>query len=214
MRIDHTLPRQFVIAGTDTGVGKTVVAAILAAGLPSSYWKPIQSGLTETTDTEIVQTLTALPANAILAERYRLTTPISPHASAALDGLIIDPAELRLPDIKGRLIIEGAGGVMVPINNETLLIDVIRSWRLPVLLVGRNRVGAINHTLLSLAVLRSYGIEVLGVVLNGGRDEVNRQAIELHGKTRVLAEVPILPKLCPVTIKKAYASLLEDGGKI
>jgi dethiobiotin synthetase len=207
MKIDQYLPEQFVVAGTDTGVGKTVVSAILAAGLHATYWKPLQSGLSETTDTEMVQRLSALPAGSILTEAYRLTTPISPHASAALDGVRIDPARLRLPEVEGRVIIEGAGGLMVPINNETLLIEVIRQWQLPVLLVARSRLGTINHTLLSLNALRSYGIGVVGVVINGERDEVSRQAIEFYGKVKVLAEVPILTELTPATIKDAYARL-------
>lgn len=212
MRIDQYLPERFVVAGTDTGVGKTVIAAILTAGLRASYWKPLQSGLTETTDTEVVQALSALPASSLLTEAYRLTSPISPHASAALDGITIDPARLRLPTVTGRLIVEGAGGLLVPINSETLLIDLIGQWQLPVLLVTRSRLGTINHTLLSLAALRAHGIGVVGVVMNGESDEVSRQAIEFYGKVRVLAEVPILAELNPGTIRNVYARLFGGDG--
>ncbi len=204
MKIEEYLPRQFVVTGTDTGVGKTVVAAMLVAGLRSSYWKPVQSGLDETTDTEMVQTMSGLADGCTLAEVYRLRTPISPHASAALDGIVIDRQRLRLPEVKGRLIVEGAGGLMVPINDRILLIDVIRDWGLPVLLVARSRLGTINHTLLSLAALRAYGIEVLGVVLNGPADKVSRRAIEHFGEVRVLAEVPVLTELDAASIKAAY----------
>lgn len=212
MRIERYLPRQFVVAGTDTGVGKTVVAALLATGLKAAYWKPIQSGLTETTDTDQVRALSALPEEAILPEAYRLTTPISPHASAALDQVIIDPARLTVPRIEGRLIIEGAGGLMVPLNNETLLIDLLRAWQLPVLLVARSRLGTINHTLLSLAALRALGIQVVGVVMNGEPDAVSRQAIEHYGKIRVLAEVPHLPLLNATTIRETYERVFAGEG--
>jgi len=205
MKIDQYLPRQFVLAGTDTDVGKTLVAAMLAAGLPAAYWKPIQSGLTETTDTEIVRALSGLPGTYFLPEAYRLQTPISPHAAATLDGMVIERQRLKLPSVEGRLIVEGAGGLMVPINDQTLLIDVLGDWGLPVLLVSRSRLGTINHTLLSLAALREYGIEVLGVVMNGGEDTVSRQAIESYGKVKVLAQLPVMAELNPTAIKEAYS---------
>lgn len=212
MKIDEYLPRQFVVAGTDTGVGKTMVAAMLTAGLPSSYWKPIQSGLTEEmTDTETVRALSGLPGDYFLPEAYRLNTPISPHAAAALDGITIERRALRLPLVPGRLIVEGAGGLLVPINDQTLLLDVLQDWRLPVLLVSRSRLGTINHTLLSLAALRGHGLEVVGVVMNGESDAVSRQAIEFYGKIRVLAQVPVLAELNSATIKTAYARLF--GGE-
>lgn len=212
MRIEHYLPQQFVVVGTDTGVGKTVVAAMLAAGLKAAYWKPIQSGLTETTDTDRVRALSGLPESALLPEAFRLRTPISPHASAALDQVVIDPARLSLPRVEGRLIVEGAGGLMVPLNDDTLLIDLIRAWRLPALLVARSRLGTINHTLLSLAALRAYGISVVGVVMNGESDVVSRQAIEFYGKVRVLAEVPVLPRLNAATIRATYEVLFGGEG--
>ena len=210
MRIHEYLPPQFIVAGTDTGVGKTLVSALLAVGLGSSYWKPIQSGLAEMTDTEVVRSLSGLPADSFLPEAYRLGTPISPHASAARDGVVINLKQLSLPQVQGRLIIEGAGGLLVPITDEALLIDVIRAWGLPVLLVARSRVGTINHTLLSLAALRSYGIEVVGVIMNGGNDAVSRHAIEFYGKIMVLAEIPILPELNAVSLKANF-SLIFDG---
>lgn len=209
MRIHDYLPSQFVVVGTDTGVGKTFVSAVLAAGLDASYWKPIQSGLAGGTDTEVVRSLSGLPAQAFLPEAYRLGTPISPHASAALDGVAIKLTQLRLPRMKGRLIIEGAGGLMVPITDEALLIDVIHEWGLPVLLVARSRLGTINHTLLSLAALRAYGINVLGVVMNGGGDAVSRRAIERYGKVVVLAEIPFLTEVNPDSVKALFATLFD-----
>ncbi|MDD5759977.1 MAG: dethiobiotin synthase [Desulfobulbaceae bacterium] len=207
MKICNYLPQQFVIVGTDTGVGKTFVAALLATGLDASYWKPIQSGLEEVSDTELVRYLSGLPSSSFLPESYRLSTPISPHASAAIDGVTIEMERLCLPQVKGRLIVEGAGGVMVPINDDLLLIDVLCQWGLPVLLVGRSLVGTINHTLLTLAALSSYGIAVVGVVMNGGIDTVSRRAIEKYGKVKVLAEVPFFKKLEGGTLKPLFDEL-------
>jgi len=200
------LPRQFVVAGTDTGVGKTLVSAMLVAGLGASYWKPIQSGLGEQTDSDVVHQLCALSKSPCLPEAYRLDAPLSPHAAAAAEGISITRANLRLPKVDGRLIVEGAGGLMVPINRQTLLIDLIVDWSLPVLLVARNRLGVINHTLLSLAALRRSAIEVIGVVLNGGGDAANRQAIETYGEVEVVAEIPALASINQATLRTNYAA--------
>lgn len=212
MRVDQHLPRQLVVTGTDTGVGKTVVAAMLAAGLKASYWKPIQSGLVEGSDTATVRSLSGLPEAALLPEAYRLQAPLSPHAAAALEGVAIDPARLSLPRVEGRLLIEGVGGLMVPINDQTLFIDLIRQWRLPVLLVARSRLGTINHTLLSLYALRAYGIEVVGVVMNGPSDPVSRQAIECYGQVRVLGEVPDIGELNALAIRRTYEQSFGGEG--
>lgn len=203
------LPRQFVVVGTDTGVGKTLVSAMLVAGLGASYWKPIQSGLADQTDSDVVRQLCARPETPCLPEAYRLHAPLSPHAAAAAEGISITRANLRLPKVDGRLIVEGAGGLMVPINRQTLLLDLIVDWGLPVLLVARNRLGVINHTLLSLAALRVSAIEVIGVVLNGGRDAVNRQAIETYGQVEVVAEIPALASISQATLRKAYATFFR-----
>jgi len=204
MRIDDLLPPQFVVAGTDTDVGKTVVAAILASGLRASYWKPLQSGTREGSDADVIRAVSGLPGHLILPEAYRLNTPISPHASAAIDGITIDPGLLGVPTVPGRLIIEGAGGLMVPINNTTLLLDIIETWGLPVLLVARTRLGTINHTLLSLAALKARTIDVVGVVMNGPHDDISRQAIEHFGHVRVLATVPPLPEVTMETIRASF----------
>lgn len=204
MKINQFLPLQFVVAGSDTNVGKTVVSSMLAAGLKSTYWKPIQSGLNECTDTEMVRAVSGLPEQLILAEAYRLSTPVSPHASAALDGITINPDLLSLPKIQGRLIVEGAGGLMVPVNDTTLLIDIIKTWGLPVLLVTSTRLGTINHTLLSLAALRSHEIEVVGVVMNGSPDDISRTAIEHYGRAKVLTTIPHLPEVTVETIKAGF----------
>ncbi len=183
-------PKRFFITGTDTGVGKTVVAAILMAGLGADYWKPIQSGVVEGTDTEMVRRLTGLPAARFWPESYRLAEPLAPHAAAALAGVTIDLGRCRLPEAAApRLLVEGAGGVLAPLNEHQYMLDLMQQLALPVLLVARSSLGTINHTLLSLRALRGAGLEVFGVVLNGPRNEGNRAAICQFGQLPVLGEL-------------------------
>eukprot|EP01035_Chromulina_nebulosa_P066324 gene66324-90778_t len=125
----------FVVTGTDTDVGKTVFAAALAGALGASYWKPVQAGLDPGSDAQCVATLSGLPVSHILPEAYRLTTPCSPHRSAALDGVTIDPARLALPEVDGSLVVEGAGGVLVPVTYDLLFADLFARWAAPVILV-------------------------------------------------------------------------------
>lgn len=190
-------PKAFFITGTDTGVGKTVVSAILAKGLGAAYWKPVQSGLDGETDTETVQSLTALPENHFFPEAYRLRNPLSPHLAAKEDGLHISLETMGLP--KGlspfpHLIVEGAGGLMVPLNERHFMIDLMERLHLPVILVARSGLGTINHTLLSLEMVQRHGLHVWGVVMNGPLNPGNREAITHFGKTEVLAEIePVTP---------------------
>ncbi len=164
------MSRRVVVTGTDTEIGKTVFAAALADQLGASYWKPIQSGLDGETDSEIVARLGGLSSDRILPERYRLKTPVSPHQSAEIDGVHIDARELVVPDTSGRpLVIEGAGGLMVPLDPSTLYIDVFARWRIPVVLCARTTLGTINHSLLSVEALRRRDIDVLGIAFIGDR---------------------------------------------
>lgn len=196
-------PRSVFVAGTDTGIGKTVVSAAVVLGLDGYYWKPIQSGNAEPTDTDRVRAWTRLPEDRFLAEGYVLEAPMSPHASAALDGVTIDAKGLAsAPLPKDRpVVVEGAGGLLVPLNDDLLLVDLIAALGLPVVLVARSGLGTLNHTLLSLAELGRRGIRVHGVVMVGDRHESNRAAIERHGEARVLGEVPILDVIDEVTLR-------------
>jgi dethiobiotin synthetase len=200
------LPDAFFVTGTDTNVGKTVVSAILTAGLRAHYWKPVQSGVIEGTDSNCVAGLTGLPASHFLPETYMLKEPLSPHEAARIDGVSISLTNFKLPERKLRpLVVEGAGGVMVPLNDQHLMLDLIKHLALPVVLVARSSLGTINHTLLSLHVLRARSIPVLGVVMNGDRNPANRRAIELYGQTRVLAEIPRLPILNQQSIAQSFS---------
>src|ERR1700761_9054612 len=150
-----------VVTGTDTGIGKTVFSAGLTGFLGANYWKPIQSGLDEETDSEIVARLGGFSPARILPERYRLRSPLSPHRSAEIDGVAIDTHSLRVPDVgEHPLVIEGAGGLMVPLDRDTLFIDLFARWQLPVVLCARTALGTINHSLLSIEALRSRDIDM------------------------------------------------------
>lgn len=198
-------PRAFFVTGTDTDIGKTVVSAVLMAGLRGTYWKPVQSGLAEPTDTQWVQRASGLAGEHFLPETHRLSRPLSPHASAHLDGCRIDLQDFRLPDYRqAPLLVEGAGGLMVPLNETHLVIDLIEHLGLPVLVVARNRLGTINHTLLTLNALKARALPVLGVVLNGEPNEINRQAIETYGGTPVICELPTLPNLDQPALAMAF----------
>jgi dethiobiotin synthetase len=204
--------RRIVVTGTDTGIGKTVFAAALADQFGGCYWKPIQSGLDGETDAEIVARLGGLSRDRILPERYRLTTPVSPHQSAAIDGVCIDVTALALPDTGGRaLVIEGAGGLMVPLDRSTLYIDVFARWRIPVVLCARTALGTINHSLLSLEALRRRDLDVLGIAFIGDSHPENERAICDVGRVQRLGRLPRLSPLSRSTLREAFAASFKLG---
>lgn len=197
------------VTGTDTDVGKTVVAAVLTLGLDGYYWKPIQAGLTPTTDTASVHGWTALPEERFLPESYRLREPMSPHAAAELEGVTIDVERILNADlpVDRPVVVEGAGGLMVPLNADTLMVDLMARLAFPVVLVARTALGTLNHTLLSISELRRRAIPLLGVVLNGEEHESNRRAIETYGDVRVLGRVSPLGTIDPAALRSAFAGL-------
>ncbi|MBD2549617.1 dethiobiotin synthase [Microcystis elabens FACHB-917] len=186
---------RLVVCGTDTDVGKTVVSALLVQGLGATYWKPVQSGMEGGGDTGRVQQLLGLPPERVWPEAYRLTAPVSPHWAAERDGITIDPARLALPAGDSPLVVETAGGLLVPLRRDWLQIEQIAVWGLPVLLVARSGLGTLNHTLLSLEALSRRSIPVLGLVLNGETHPDNPRTLEALGGVPVLAELPPLDPL-------------------
>ncbi|NJO81073.1 MAG: dethiobiotin synthase [Cyanobacteria bacterium RM1_2_2] len=200
-----TFPSCLFVTGTDTNVGKTVTAAMLTLGLNAAYWKPVQSGLEPISDTDYIRQVTELDPSHFIPERYRLTQPLSPHAAAAIDGVQICLSDFELPSTdKPHLVIEGAGGLMVPLNDRHFMIDLIQHFNLPVCLVARSTLGTINHTLLSIAQLRRYEIPILGVVINGEPNASNREAIARYGKVPILAELEPLSTINPATLRAAF----------
>jgi dethiobiotin synthetase len=195
-----------VVTGTDTGIGKTVFAAALAGALDGCYWKPIQSGLAEETDSEVVQRLSGLAAERILRERYRLRTPVSPHLAARIDGVEIDTARLALPATARPLLIEGAGGLLVPLTREATYIDVMARWRAPLVLCARTTLGTINHTLLSIEAIRARDIPLLGIAFLGDENPDSEAIIAAMGRTRRLGRLPSLKPLTAGSLKAAFAT--------
>jgi dethiobiotin synthetase len=186
---------RLVICGTDTDVGKTVVSALVVQGLGARYWKPVQSGTDDGGDSGRVQRLLSLPPERLLSEAYRLQAPVSPHWAAERDGVLIDPDRLALPPGDDPLVVETAGGLLVPLRRDWLQIQQLERWQLPVLLVARSGLGTLNHTLLSLEALRRRGLAVQGLVLNGPPHADNPRTLEELGGVPVLLELPPLDPL-------------------
>ena len=178
-------PKQFFITGTDTDVGKTYVSAFLMRALHYDYWKPIQTGTAVSSDTIWMKQKTKLPEGRFEKEAYRFAAPLSPHAAAERENTVIDLAKIQLPK-RARLIVEGAGGVLVPINGEALMIDLIKQLAIPVVVVAKSGLGTINHTLLTLNVLRQMGVSIVGVVCNDPTNLCNLKSLQYYGNTDVV----------------------------
>lgn len=200
----------FFVTGTDTGIGKTVCSAMLMNHLRKQrenicYWKPIQTGIEEDNDTQTVRDLANCLDKEILDAGFRLEKPLSPHLSARIAGVEIT-VEKTLQFVKSEkdnrfFIVEGAGGVLVPLNDTELMIDLITALKLPVIIVARSSLGTINHTLLTLEALRKQQLDVFGVIMNGEPNAENRKAIEHYGNVRVLAEIPKFATINAETLK-------------
>lgn len=182
------------ITATDTDAGKTVSCAWAMLHSTARYWKPVQAGL-EQTDEATVRELTGLGDDRFHETVYALPEPLSPHESARRAGIEIEMDKLALPDETGPLIVEGAGGLMVPLNDDTLVIDSIKKFSLPAILVCRTTLGTINHSLLSLEALRARDIPIAGVILSGPDIPHNRAAIETYGQVRVIGHIPQMDDL-------------------
>ena len=187
---------KLAVSGTDTDVGKTVFAAGLCGLLGLSYWKPVQAG--EPGDRETVEVLSGQKT---LPEKYRLKLPASPHQSAADEGLTIDTDALVPPD--GDMVIEGAGGLMVPLTRQTLFIDVFARWKLPLVLCARTKLGTINHTLLSIEAVRARGIPLVGVAFIGDGNPESEGIIAEKAGVKRLGRLPFLETLNRDTLATA-----------
>jgi dethiobiotin synthetase len=192
---------RLVVTGTDTDIGKTVLAAAIAQATGATYWKPIQSGVVDGCDTDAVA---RLGVRATHPEAYRLSQPLSPHRAAELDGIAIDADRLALPE--GPLVIEGAGGVLVPVRRDLLFADLFARWQLPVVLAARTALGTINHSLLSIEALRTRGVPILGVAFIGEANADNEDTIAAIGKVRRLGRLPWLDRLDPERLAQAFAA--------
>lgn len=213
----------FIVTGTDTHIGKTVFSAMLTRALNGVYWKPIQSGTVpgEKTDTESVRSWSQLPNDHFLKENFVLQAAVSPHLAAELEGVKIEKEDLYLPDpslLEGKtLIVEGAGGVLVPINRNLLQVDVFQSWTLSrldvsAILCARTSLGTINHTLSGIEILRNHGVKVLGIVFIGDENLDSEETIVSFSGVKRLGRLPILETIDAESLDQVFAEnfSLED----
>jgi len=191
------------VTGIGTGIGKTIISAILVEKLKADYWKPIQSGDLEDSDTNKVKSLVSNSITRFHQEAYRLTQPFSPHKSAAIDGIAIDPEKITLPATENLLIIEGAGGLMVPLNNNFLMIDLIKQLDAEVILVSQNYLGSINHTILSVYALKKEGIPIRGIIFNGVKDIYTKDFILAYTGLESPGHIPQYAAITKNTIIEA-----------
>ncbi len=201
--------RGLFVTGTDTDAGKTVVAACLVSALQGTYWKPVQSGLEELPggDTGIVARLTGQDPSAFPRPIFEYRAPLSPDQAAALEGEVIDDSRIQLPECSRPLVVEGAGGLMVPLNDRTLMIHLAARFALPVVVAARTGLGTINHTLLTLEALRHRKLPVAGVIFSGPDNPRNIEAIRRLGGVPILGHIPRLDPLTPETVALAAAGL-------
>lgn len=189
--------KQLFVTGIGTDVGKTLVAAIFTEALQADYWKPVQAGLTPTTDTATVRALVTNPVSRFHPEAYRLQLPASPHAAAAAANIRIQPERFHLPQTNNHLIVEGAGGLFVPLAPGFLLVDLLAQLQLATVVVSRHYLGSINHTLLTLEALQRRGLPIRGLVFNGEATPATEEFIVQH------SGVPVLPPLRPEPVVDA-----------
>ncbi|MCO5935175.1 dethiobiotin synthase [Mucilaginibacter sp. RB4R14] len=197
------------VTGIGTDIGKTLISAILVEKLKCDYWKPVQAGELDNSDTMKVQRLISNDQSDFHPEAYRLTQPYSPHKSAALDGVTIDEQTIISPKTGTQLLIEGAGGLMVPLNDHCLVIDLIKQLGAEVILVSQNYLGSINHTLLSIEALKQRGIPVKGIIFNGDENASTEDYITTYTQVAHLGRIPKLEAVNKETIANAgrYISL-------
>ncbi|RNL52434.1 dethiobiotin synthase [Pedobacter jejuensis] len=194
---------KYFVTGIGTGIGKTLVSAVLTEKLKADYWKPIQSGDLENSDSLTVRDLISNENTSIHRESYRLTQPLSPHLSAKLDGIEIELNQIKMPETTNNLIIEGAGGLMVPLNEEQLLIDLIKDFNVEVILVSQNYLGSINHTLLSINLLQQYQIKIKGIIFNGVENQETQRYILQYSKIKYLGNIPQMEIINKESVKQA-----------
>jgi dethiobiotin synthetase len=199
------------VTGTDTGIGKTVFSAALAGALDGFYWKPIQAGLNDETDSQTVLRLSGLAAERVLPEAYRLRTPASPHLAAERDGVTIDHEALLVPEKDRPLVVEGAGGLLVPLTRNVTYLDLMARWRVPVVLCARTALGTINHSLLSIEALRARGVAMLGIAFIGEENVESERIIVEMGKVRRLGRLPHVAPLTRDRLHEAFASAFNIG---
>lgn len=202
---------QFMVTGTDTDIGKTVFCAGLIRWLGAYYWKPVQAGLDDGTDSERVARLSGMDARYILPEAWRLTLPASPHHSADQEGVTIDTGALTIPAVKGPLVIEGAGGALVPVNHQVTYADLMARWAVPTIIVASTKLGTINHSLLTIEALRARNVPIHGIALTGDAVPSSEEIICKMGGVKHLGRLPRLEPLSPDNLASAFAAHFDKA---
>jgi dethiobiotin synthase len=198
----------FFVTGTDTNVGKTVLSALLVAALDARYWKPVQTGVIEGTDRESVRKWAEISEDRLAEEEYRFDPPVSPHLASRMAGIQIHLDDFKLPAaLEGaRWVVEGAGGVMVPLNEHDLMRDLMHRIGFPIVVAARTALGTINHTLLTLAALRELCLPICGIVMIGDENIESRRAVEHYGNVRVVGHIPMVEKINRAALLEVYKS--------
>jgi dethiobiotin synthetase len=205
--------RSIAIAGIHTGIGKTIAAAVIAEAMDADYWKPVQAGIEER-DTETVQRLLTNGSKRVHQEAFVLSQPMSPHAAAAIDGVDIDITKFDWPSTQKTLLVETAGGLLSPMSSTATMADFISYYRLPVILVVQNYLGSINHTLLSLEVLKGRGMQLLGIVMNGTANNASETYIEQYAGVPILARIPYFETLDNKFVTACAAEIRDSLQKV
>lgn len=188
------MSKRYFITGIGTDVGKTVVSSIVAEALKATYWKPIQAGDIANSDSVKVKSYTS-HVN-VLPEAFQLSEPMSPHAAAAIDGVEIEMDDLKFPAVQGNLVIEGAGGLMVPFNSKAeTYFDLVKKWQLPTIVVSRHYLGSINHTLMTVELLQSAGVDIAGIIFVGDEHKTTEEIILNKTGVKMIARIPIASTL-------------------
>lgn len=197
--------KQYFVTGIGTDIGKTVVSAVLCRRLNAAYYKPIQAGNLENLESDFIKNL--VPGITIFETKYKLNNPLSPHLAAKLDNVRIDIENITLPNFKESLIVEGAGGILVPLNDEYTILDLIKKLKLPVIVIVKHYLGSINHSLLTCEVLKQSGVEIAGIIFNGESNEESEKIILKRTQIPCLGRIPELEKLNQEAIEEASKQL-------
>lgn len=200
--------KKYFVTGIGTNIGKTICSAILVEALKADYWKPVQSGDLDFSDSDKVKSLVSSAKSVFHSEKFRLTQPMSPHAAARLDQVSISLSDFKLPDTNNTLVIEGAGGLMVPLNDQgDLIVDLIQHLDAEVILVSQNYLGSINHTLLSIEALKSRKLKIAGIIFNGPSNSETEELILAVSGLKCLGKIPQSEHVKPKFISEQAAIL-------
>lgn len=197
--------KQYFVTGISTDIGKTVASAVLCRRLNAAYYKPIQAGNLENLESDFIKNL--VPGITIFETKYKLNNPLSPHLAAKLDNVRIDIENITLPNFKESLIVEGAGGILVPLNDEYTILDLIKKLKLPVIVIVKHYLGSINHSLLTCEVLKQSGVEIAGIIFNGESNEESEKIILKRTQIPCIGRIPELEKLNQEAIEEASKQL-------